>query len=65
MRSTGTYAISTTLGEAIRAFVPYALPPRNPVLAPEFFVEANRLAELALARLSGVWAGSLRGLAAS
>ena len=54
MRSTGTYAISTTLGEAVRAFVPYALPPRNPILAPESFVEANRLAELALARLSGV-----------
>ena len=54
MRSTGTYAISTTLGEAVRAFVPHALPPRNPVLAPESFVEANRLAELALARLSGV-----------
>ena len=42
MRITGTYAISTTLGEAVHAFVPYALPPRNPVLAPESFVEANR-----------------------
>ena len=39
MRITGTYAISTTLGEAVRAFVPS---PRNPVLAPESFVEANR-----------------------
>ena len=54
MRITGTYAISTTLGEAIHAFVPDALPPRNPALAPESYVEANRLAELALARLSGV-----------
>jgi hypothetical protein len=25
-RTTGTYAISTTLGESVRAFVPYALP---------------------------------------
>jgi Fic family protein len=54
MRSTGTYAISTTLGESVQAFVPHALPPAKPVLAPECFVEANRMAELALARLSGV-----------
>lgn len=54
MRHTGTYAISTTLGESVQAFVPYSLPPTTPVLAPECFVEANRVAELALARLSGV-----------
>lgn len=54
MRSTGTYAISTTLGESVQAFVPHALPPAKPPLAPECFVEANRVAELALARLSGV-----------
>ena len=54
MRSTGTYATSTTLGEPVQAFVPHALPPRKPVLAPEFFIEANRVAALALARLSGV-----------
>ncbi len=54
MRSTGTYVTSTTLGEAVRAFVPRALPPARPVLAPESFAEANRSAELALARLSGV-----------
>ncbi len=54
MRSTGTYAISTTLGESVRAFVPDALPPAKPALAPECFVDANRAAELALARLSGV-----------
>ncbi len=54
MRRTGTYAISTTLGESVQAFVPYTLPPVKPALAPESFVEANRLAELALARLSGV-----------
>lgn len=54
MRSTGTYAISTTLGESVHAFVPHPLPPAKPALAPECFVEANRVAELALARLSGV-----------
>ena len=54
MRSTGTYAISTTLGESVRAFVPRPLPPAKPMLAPACFVQANRVAELALARLSGV-----------
>lgn len=53
-RSTGTYVTTTTLGEAVRAFVPRALPPARPPLAPESFVEANRAAELALARLTGV-----------
>lgn len=54
MRTTGTYATSTTLGESVQAFVPHPLPPAKPVLAPECYVEANREAELALARLSGV-----------
>jgi hypothetical protein len=54
MRSTGTYAISTTLGESVQAFVPNPLPPDQPALAPESFVESNRAAEMALARLSGV-----------
>jgi len=53
-RSTGTYAVSTTLGESVQAFVPHPLPPTDPALAPESFVEQNREAELALARLSGV-----------
>ena len=53
-RTTGTYAISTTLGEAVQAFVPNPLPPSDPALVPESFIEANRVAELALARLSGV-----------
>ena len=43
MRSTGTYAISTTLGESVQAFVPHALPPAKPALAPECCVEANRV----------------------
>jgi Fic family protein len=53
-RTTGTYAISTTLGESVRAFVPYALPPAAPALSASVFADRNRHAELALARLSGV-----------
>ena len=53
-RNTGTYTISTTLGEPVRAFVPHALPPTGPPLASAVYVELNRQAELALARLAGV-----------
>lgn len=53
-RSTGVHVLSTTLGEAVRAFVPHPLPPVEPALAPETFADNNRQAELALARLSGV-----------
>jgi len=53
-RSAGTYVTSTTLGESVRAFVPHPLPPADPPLAPASFVDLNRQAELALARLSGV-----------
>jgi Fic family protein len=53
-RTTGTYAISTTLGESVKAFVPFALPPADPVLSPAAFVDHNRHAEIALARLAGV-----------
>ena len=54
MRNTGSYVTTTTMGESVQAFVPHALPPKRPALAPESFVEPNRIAELALARLSGV-----------
>lgn len=54
MRRTGTYVITTTLGEPVRAFVPHALPPVAPELAPTSFLNANRAAELALARLNAV-----------
>ena len=54
MRKTGTYATTTTLGEPVRAFVPRALPPAKPALAPESYTAGGRGAELALARLSGV-----------
>jgi Fic family protein len=53
-RDTGAYAISTTLGEPVRAFVPHPLPPAEPALAPAAYLELNRQAELALARLAGV-----------
>ena len=53
-RTTGIYITSTTSGEAVQAFVPNPLPPSAPPLASESFFEANRAAELALARLSGV-----------
>jgi Fic family protein len=54
MRRTGSYATSTTLGESVQAFVPNTLPPAKPVLAPVCYLEPNRSAEMALARLSGV-----------
>ncbi|MCA0174747.1 MAG: Fic family protein [Proteobacteria bacterium] len=54
MRSTGTIVTTTTLGESVRAFVPYALPPSRPVLAAASYEAGVRAAELALARLSGV-----------
>lgn len=53
-RTTGTFSISTTLGESVRAFVPHSLAPSDPDLFPEVFTELNRQAELALARLAGV-----------
>jgi Fic family protein len=53
-RSAGSYVTTTTLGEAIRAFVPCVLPPADPPLSPDSYVAQNRAAELALARLSGV-----------
>ena len=53
-RTAGTYAITTTLGESVRAFVPGPLPPVDPTLAPTCFIDLNRQAELALARLAGV-----------
>ncbi len=53
-RDTGTYVISTTLGEPVRAFVPHPLPPARPALAPDLYADLNRQPELALARLAGV-----------
>lgn len=53
-RSAGSYVTTTTLGELVQAFVPHPLPPTEPALEPESFIDLNRHAELALARLSGV-----------
>lgn len=53
-RTTGTYAISTTLGESVQAFVPHPLPPTEPALAFDLYIDWKYRAELALARLSGV-----------
>lgn len=53
-RVTGTYVESSTLGEVIKAFVPFALPPQKPSLSFEAFDHLNHSAEMALARLSGV-----------
>ncbi len=53
-RVTGAYVTLTTLGEPVRAFVPHPLPPSEPPLAESAWVDRNRRAELALARLSAV-----------
>lgn len=54
MRSTGSYVTTTTLGEAVQAFVPHALPPADPPLAADSYTATNHRAEMALARLGGV-----------
>ncbi len=54
VRVTGVHVKSTTLGEAVEAFVPHPLPPKNPPLDPKTYLSANSKAEMALARLSGV-----------
>ncbi len=54
MRTTGTYVTTTTLGEAVQAFVPHALPPAEPPLAADSYTATNHRAEMALARLAGV-----------
>lgn len=54
MRRTGTTVNTTTLGEAVRAFVPHPLPPARPPLAPGSYEGGVRSAEVALARLGGV-----------
>jgi Fic family protein len=54
MRQTGHHITSTTLGEAVKAFVPAPLPPSHPPLSEAAWQVRNREAELALARLSGV-----------
>jgi Fic family protein len=54
MRTTGTTVTTTTLGEAVKAFLPHPLPPADPPLAADSFAAGNHRAEMALARLAGV-----------
>ncbi len=53
-RISGSYITSTTLSEPVRAFVPHALPPKNPKLSPQVWIERNDAAQMALQRLSAV-----------
>jgi Fic family protein len=53
-RSTGSYITSTTLGESVKAFVPFDLPPNAPLLAEASYATLNLQAEIALAKLNGV-----------
>lgn len=53
-RTSGKYLLSTTLGESVKAFVPAKLPPNDPPLSADCYLEECRAAEIALARLSGV-----------
>jgi Fic family protein len=53
-RVTGRYSTHTTLGEPVKAFVPYPLPPAEPPLAESAWTECNRAAQMALGRLSAV-----------
>lgn len=53
-RISGRYVTTTTVGESIQAFIPEALPPREPQLTASSYEKQNLLAELALAQLSGV-----------
>jgi Fic family protein len=54
MRITGSYTVTTTLRESVRAFVPRPLPPADPPLSSSDYFDPKRQAELALARLAGV-----------
>ena len=53
-RTTGLYVQATTAGEAVRAFVPHALPPAAPPLDARCWQGPNERAMLALQRLSAV-----------
>lgn len=53
-RVTGSYAVIKTHDETVRAFVPAPLPPAAHALDQAAYLERNRLAEVALARLTGM-----------
>jgi hypothetical protein len=46
-RISGSYVVTTTLSESVKAFVPAPLPPKDPALSPACYVEQNQAAELA------------------
>jgi Fic family protein len=60
IRQAGTYIATTTLSEAVKAFVPADLPPVDPSLDPSSYERFNRHAELSLA-----WLANVSGLVAS
>ena len=52
-RATGRYQVTSTLGEEVRAFVPYPLPPADPPLMMDGpVVELNAAAQAAVTRLA-------------
>ena len=52
-RTTGRYHVTSTLGEEVRAFVPYPLPPADPPLVMDGpVVELHAAAQAAVARLA-------------
>ena len=53
-RITGRYAISTTQGETVKAFIPHGLPPVAPALDQTAWARLNEEALTALQRLSAV-----------
>ena len=53
-RITGTYAITTTQGEPVKAFIPHGLPPAEPALDAAVWARLNEEALTALQRLSAV-----------
>ncbi len=53
---TGRYAIQTTQGESVRAFIPNPLPPDPPIHWTPSLLAAQQRAALALGRLDGVTA---------
>ena len=53
-REIGSYEISTTSGERVRAFVPAPLPPDPPLVLDSALQQAFESAALALGRLDGI-----------
>ena len=54
MRNTGSYVVTTTLGEPVRAFVPHALPPKAPALDEGAYAVSLAAAHVGIGRLNAV-----------